>query len=72
MTRLFQLASYRDPDTVEPDYGWPETRWEQTFEIGFTPNQGLPNVHIAVAMDLPDFEADPYVSLQIPLCLKSY
>ena len=70
MTSLFQLASYRDPDTVEPDYGWPGTRWEQTFEIGFTPNQGLPNVYTAVAMDLPDFDADPYVLLSDTRLLK--
>ena len=43
----------------DPDFGVPDVRWEQTFELGFTPNQGLQNVFTAVAMDLPDFDVDP-------------
>ena len=47
------------PNVSDSLFGFPAIRWEQTFEIGFTPNQGLPNVFTAVAMDLPDFEVDP-------------
>ena len=71
-SNLFQLGPHRDPDMFEPDYTWAAVRWEQTFEIGFTPNQGLPNVYTAIAMDLPDFEVDPYVliSLLLSVCLR--
>ena len=56
---FFQLAANRHPNESDSLSGFPAIRWEQMFEIGFTPNQGLPNVFTAIAMDLPDFEVDP-------------
>lgn len=38
---------------------WPELRWAQTANIGFVPNTLMPNVFMAVAMDLPD-KSSPY------------
>ncbi len=51
-----QLAPHRDPADVDPDTGFPDVRWAQTAEVGYTPNAALPNVYTAVAMDLPDFD----------------
>ncbi|KAI8752688.1 sialate O-acetylesterase [Biomphalaria glabrata] len=35
--------------------GFPDIRWHQTADRGYVPNSVLPNVFMAVAMDLPDF-----------------
>ncbi|CAF1690686.1 unnamed protein product, partial [Adineta ricciae] len=35
-------------------YGFPWIRWRQTFEIGYVPNNIVPNVFMAVALDLRD------------------
>ena len=40
--------------------GFPSLRWQQTANLGAVPNAILPNVFMAVAMDLPDFDS-PYI-----------
>ncbi len=52
---FFQLA----PDDDRDDGGFPELRWAQTDNQGFTPNELLVNVFTAIAVDLPDFDS-PY------------
>ncbi|KAL4233116.1 hypothetical protein ACF0H5_007801 [Mactra antiquata] len=37
--------------------GFPDLRWSQTAKYGYVPNPLLPNVFMAVAMDLPDFDS---------------
>lgn len=54
-----QLAPYF---TVGNNINWPELRWAQTANIGFVPNMLMPNVFMAVAMDLPD-KSSPYGSI---------
>ncbi|XP_013070166.2 sialate O-acetylesterase-like [Biomphalaria glabrata] len=39
--------------------GFPDIRWHQTADRGYVPNPDMPNVFMAVAMDLPDF-ISPY------------
>ena len=34
--------------------GFSEVRWGQTANHGFVPNYDMPNVFMAVTMDLPD------------------
>ncbi len=34
--------------------GFPWIRWHQTFDIGYVPNNVVPNVFMAVALDLRD------------------
>ncbi|CAF3612091.1 unnamed protein product [Rotaria sp. Silwood1] len=36
--------------------GFPWIRWHQTFDIGYTPNNAIPNVFMATTMDLRDDE----------------
>jgi sialate O-acetylesterase len=36
--------------------GFPWLRWHQTFDVGYTPNNVVPNVFMAVALDLRDDE----------------
>ena len=36
--------------------GYPLIRWHQTFDIGYVPNKVVPNVFMAVALDLRDDE----------------
>lgn len=45
------------PNTPDPtiSVGFPDIRWHQTADHGYVPNSDLPNVFMAVAMDLPDF-----------------
>ncbi|KAK0044692.1 sialate O-acetylesterase [Biomphalaria pfeifferi] len=45
-----------------PTAGFADIRWHQTGDRGDVPNPGLPNVFMAVAMDLPDFNS-PYGSI---------
>lgn len=54
-----QLAPYF---TMGNNINWPELRWAQTANIGFVPNTLMPNVFMAVAMDLPD-KSSPYGSI---------
>ncbi|XP_060572916.1 sialate O-acetylesterase-like [Ruditapes philippinarum] len=37
--------------------GFPDIRWSQTAKYGYVPNPRLPNVFMAVAMDLPDYNS---------------
>jgi sialate O-acetylesterase len=34
--------------------GFPWIRWHQTFDVGYVPNDVVPNVFMAAAMDLRD------------------
>jgi sialate O-acetylesterase len=34
--------------------GFPEIRWHQTFDVGYVPNNVVPKVFMAVALDLRD------------------
>ncbi len=36
--------------------GFPWIRWHQTFDIGYEPNNVVPNAFMAVALDLRDDE----------------
>ncbi|XP_072013827.1 sialate O-acetylesterase-like [Amphiura filiformis] len=36
---------------------YPITRWHQTDDVGYVPNAGMPNVFMAVALDLSDLES---------------
>ena len=47
-----QLAGHRDGERPN---GFTDVRWAQSGFEGNTPTEGLPNVFMAVAMDLPDF-----------------
>ncbi|ELU17662.1 hypothetical protein CAPTEDRAFT_122541 [Capitella teleta] len=49
-----QLAPNEDNDA---DTGFPDVRWHQTYEYGFTPNALMENIFTAVALDLPDFDS---------------
>ena len=49
-----QLAPFRNKDA---DKGFPDVRWHQTYEYGYTPNPRLVNIFTAIAMDLPDFKS---------------
>ena len=51
---LFQLGDLRNGSTVG---SFPGLRWAQTANHGYSPNPDQPNVFMAVAMDLPDFES---------------
>jgi sialate O-acetylesterase len=33
---------------------FPTLRWHQTFDVGYVPNNIVPKVFMAVALDLPD------------------
>jgi hypothetical protein len=44
--------------------GYPWIRWHQTFDVGYVPNNIVPNVFMAVALDLRDDE-HTYVHLSI-------
>ncbi len=37
--------------------GFPWVRWHQTFDVGYVPNNVVPNVFMATAMDLRDDKA---------------
>jgi sialate O-acetylesterase len=34
--------------------GFPWIRWHQTFDVGYVPNNKVPNVFMAAALDLRD------------------
>jgi len=51
-----QLAPWRNQSITT---GFPDIRWAQTSNYGYVPNPSLPNVFMAVAMDLPDYTS-PY------------
>ncbi|KAK3611041.1 hypothetical protein CHS0354_017467 [Potamilus streckersoni] len=52
-----QLAPWRNDPTITT--GFPDLRWAQTADFGYVPNAQMPNVFMAVAIDLPDFDS-PY------------
>jgi sialate O-acetylesterase len=37
--------------------GFPTIRWHQTFDVGYAPNNVVPNVFMATSMDLRDDDA---------------
>uniref|UniRef100_A0A2C9LSQ8 Uncharacterized protein n=1 Tax=Biomphalaria glabrata TaxID=6526 RepID=A0A2C9LSQ8_BIOGL len=37
--------------------GFTDIRWHQTADRGYVPNPDMPNVFMAVALDLPDFNS---------------
>jgi hypothetical protein len=45
--------STKDP-TGKLVRGFPWIRWHQTFDVGYAPNNVVPNVFMAVALDLRD------------------
>ena len=47
-----QLAAFGDDN--ETVNGFPPTRWAQTADYGYVPNDKLQNVFMAVAIDLGD------------------
>ena len=51
-----QLAAWRNQSITT---GFPDIRWAQTSNYGYVPNPSLPNVFMAVSMDLPDYTS-PY------------
>jgi sialate O-acetylesterase len=51
-----QLAPWRNQDIVD---GFPNIRWAQTANVGYTPNSEMNNFFLAVAIDLPDYSS-PY------------
>ena len=50
------MTSQLSTSTNNTDYvgGFPWLRWHQTFDVGYVPNQVVPNVFMAVALDLRD------------------
>ena len=56
---MFQLSPWRVDDSLVE--GYPDIRWAQTAGYGYTPNDILPNVFLAVSLDLPDPDS-PYGS----------
>ncbi len=40
--------------TTVPVGGFPWIRWHQTFDVGYVPNNVIPKVFMAVALDLRD------------------
>jgi sialate O-acetylesterase len=49
-----QIAPFHNNDWP---LGYPDVRWHQTYEYGYTPNPMLENVFTAVSIDLPDFKS---------------
>lgn len=47
-----QLSSYLCDATSDNEF--PEIRWHQTADVGYVPNQRMPNTFMAVTMDLGD------------------
>ncbi len=58
---FWQLAPHRPPVPGNTTRDLPNLRWQQTANYGYVPNKKMPNVFMAVAMDLPDFNS-PYDS----------
>ncbi len=53
-TVFLQLA----PNVSDPTLlNFTELRWSQTNNVGYTPNDDLPNVFTAITIDLPDFHS---------------
>ena len=48
----FQLSTYTNDSSVID--GYPVLRWHQTFDVGYVPNDVVPKVFMAVALDLRD------------------
>jgi sialate O-acetylesterase len=47
-----QLSTFFNDSTIIA--GFPSLRWHQTFDVGYVPNNVVPNVFMAVALDLRD------------------
>jgi sialate O-acetylesterase len=47
-----QLSTNDPTGTVVGGFPW--IRWHQTFDVGYVPNNKVPNVFMAVALDLRD------------------
>ncbi|XP_005106538.1 sialate O-acetylesterase isoform X1 [Aplysia californica] len=48
------------PNAPQPPYitvGFPDIRWHQTADYGYVPNPKMPNVFMAVTLDLPGFNS---------------
>jgi sialate O-acetylesterase len=53
MHKLFvQLSTSTNDSTAVGGFPW--IRWHQTFDVGYVPNDVVPNVFMAVALDLRD------------------
>ncbi|XP_060078693.1 sialate O-acetylesterase-like [Ylistrum balloti] len=50
-----QLGAFRNDSSIST--GFPDIRWHQTADVGYVPNNRMPNTFMAVAMDLPDFKS---------------
>lgn len=50
-----QLGAFRNDSSITT--GFPDIRWHQTADVGYVPNNLMPNTFMAVAMDLPDFNS---------------
>jgi len=48
------LSTFTNDSTVTGGFPW--IRWHQTFNVGYVPNNVVPNVFMAVALDLRDDE----------------
>ncbi len=53
---LFPLQIATADTTGKVVGGYPWIRWHQTFDVGYVPNNVVPNVFMAVALDLRDDE----------------
>ncbi|KAI8520059.1 hypothetical protein Bbelb_033160 [Branchiostoma belcheri] len=56
-----QLSTTGTPKATG-NLGYPAIRWHQTADYGYVPNPVMPNVFMAVAVDLPD-EKSPFGSI---------
>ncbi len=69
---LPQLAPWHAPDNGgDTTKGFPDIRWAQTANYGYTPNAKLPGVFLAVTVDLPDFES-PFDTRYIRVIILSF
>lgn len=46
------MSTFTNDSTVIGGFPW--LRWDQTFDVGYVPNKAVPNVFMAVALDLRD------------------
>lgn len=56
----FQISVFGNSTRLVGTYPW--LRWHQTFDVGYVPNNVVPKVFMAVALDLRD---DPNGSVNI-------
>jgi hypothetical protein len=65
----FQLAANSN---ITLHAGFPDIRWSQTAKYGYVPNPRLPNVFMAVAMDLPDYNSTRGTYVKTPYFTFQY